>query len=433
MMFLFYVLLTVNILLSFLSCKYELGKGSPIGFFWLLILVTYLVPSLSDPFLGNVKPHQFSVQFHVGLDTLIYSQLIILICVGVLSMYSILSRNDYCEVRYSSSTYIKGETGKVLLYVILLSTILYAFYDAYTTFGGNLLNITFLDRRELMSGVSKFILTYVLISASGLFAYFYFEKKVFYAFLVFVVYIVCFLVFGGSRQLLFVIFLPIVLEFIRRSNKQWLLMFLLVFIFSYIFKFAEYLLYLRNLSSFEDKISALPGVFDYVFFGADKLGSNETSLRFAFYYFVDIFDTEASFGNFEYLKRVLLFWLPSGLDFLSIKPKDFEYEMFSVYMPGYNGTLHPTFFGSLLADGASLFFIWLVFPLCVFFLSNSILNKSNGVSQVVCTSLFGYYFMLMSRGAMYGPFVVLFFGLALSFFIHKIFGKKNETSITRYG
>jgi len=167
----------------------------------------------------------------------------------------------------------------------------------------------------------------------------------------------------------------------------------------------------RNLSGIDARLEALPGVFNYLVFSQERLGSSEQSLRFAFYYFVQSGMSESGFGVFSYLTRVLFFWMPSFLDPANIKPGDFEYIMFASYMPGYVGTMHPTFFGSLYADGGWFIIPWLIFFVAVYNSTSFFLKKYNGICFFAIWGAYAYLYMMMARGSLYGPFVVLAFGL----------------------
>ncbi|MEQ1546966.1 hypothetical protein, partial [Methyloglobulus sp.] len=139
--------------------------------------------------------------------------------------------------------------------------------------------------------------------------------------------------------------------------------------------------------------------------------SSESDLRFAYYYFVQNSTSIQGFNEFSYFKRLLFFWLPSFWDFFNIKPDDFEYVMYYEYMLGKVGSMHPTFFGSIYADGGWFIVPWLIYSASLLLLTVPILKLYRGWAFFAIWGLFSYVYMMMARGSLYGPFVILSFGL----------------------
>ncbi len=129
------------------------------------------------------------------------------------------------------------------------------------------------------------------------------------------------------------------------------------------------------------------------------------------------------FGEFQYFFRTLLFWMPSFLYFFSVKPEDFEYDIFAFVMGGRNGTLHGTFFGNSYADAERFFIVWVALFTLFFKFMENMMRRFDGIEYVMLWSACVYFSVMTARGSLYAPFVIAFL-VVVSALISKSFRKR---------
>ncbi|WP_394242063.1 hypothetical protein [Halopseudomonas laoshanensis] len=420
--YIFYVVNCAAVLSLFLK---EVRRASPIAVLWFGVFAFFLLPSFFDPFVDRAGQHAYSVVYDLSTYTLVKVQLYVFLvllayflCSQVL--FKVFGRGEYDLEYFKAQLNSSDENGKYALFCILL-LVSFSFFEVFSKFGmGVFGGFGFVDRRESLSLISGFLLSYNLFICAG-FVYWLFSRgKVVAASGVFVFYLLIYLILGGSRQPLIVVILPFVFGFIFLSRHVFAYSVLLCFSYTLIAKALQFMLYLRNLSGWDARLDAFRDFFNILFFSEEAIASNESGLRFAFYYFVQEYEKIQSFGGFSYLLRLAFFWLPSRFDPVGLKPPDFEYEMFAVFMPGYVGTMHPTFFGTLFADAGWFFLPWVLFISVLTLMTYRILPKFNSVLFFPAWALFAYAYMMMARGAIYGPFVVLVLGLCVLYLVQRV-------------
>lgn len=435
MLVFYYATLLVNIGIVFTLLQSDLKRYSPASIFWFAILAAFLVPAIPDPFVGYVRPHIYSVEYMLDIETLIAVQMFVLVFLLFFSGVYLLTRlamGKTCATEPRFLIQIRSNNPVGLYWLLgFLSLSLYGLIESYKEFGVSLFSdFGFIARRENISALSGFLLSYNLIICGGVFFWLLLQRRMLASCFVLGLYLLLYFVMGGSRQPIVILMLPFLIYFLASSNNRLVYSILLVVFFNFFSRGLEFLLYLRNLPGLDARIAAISNSFD-ILFSQEKIASSESSLRFAFYYFVQNGASAAGFGEFTYLVRTFFFWLPSAIDVFDIKPDDFEYVMFEFYMPGYTGTMHPTFFGSIYADGGWMMLPWAIFFITIYKLTAPILNKYNGACFFAIWGLYAYFYMMLARGAIYGPLVALVFGLVLVGVIQSLSSHLNHRNSTR--
>lgn len=148
------------------------------------------------------------------------------------------------------------------------------------------------------------------------------------------------------------------------------------------------------------------GDFNELFVSATSDGSEFLLIK-SLYLFVDrgMEFLPEEFGGFYTLRRLLFFFLPTGL--FDLKPMEFSYIMYEVYYGSGNGnglSLHPTIIGEAFANGGLLGVV--LYPILIVWLFSfiSVVLSKNKVSYVyigpVCVLC-----LFLARGAIYNGFV----------------------------
>jgi hypothetical protein len=413
MNFIFYSLWLTNFIVCWILLTHYLKLRSPIFSFWLIILISFILPSFLDPFLTRIDGHPFAVAFDANIDTLIISQLIA--TASLLLFYLLLKIFPVSE---TPSTAFKNPTtssSQLIWAGILVFSTGFALKELIEKFGLTFfLDFSFTDRREGLSFASQFFLSYNLMAAAGLPCLLYLKNMKSLGVLVAIFYLAVFGLLGGSRQPLVAVILPFFALFLFNSKHPRIRLATFLLVSQILLSVFSILLVLRYQTSINDKLALVLNPSELLELSTSQ--SEESSLRFAFYYFIENARSFEEFGGLQYFGRTLLFWLPSSIDFLNIKPDDFEYVMFAKYMRGEIGTLHPTFFGSIFADGLYLFPIWILLIHLVFFLFSRILViiQHSGFTLLLWT-VFSITGVMLARGALYGPLVISCFSIIYYF------------------
>lgn len=413
MNFIFYTLWLTNFIVCWILLIHYLKLKSPIFSFWLIILISFILPSFLDPFLNRIDGHPFAVAFDANIDTLIIAQLIV--TASLLLFYLLLKLFPISETPGATFKKSTVSPSQLIWAGILIFSTGFALKELIEKFGSTFfLDFSFTDRREGLTFASQFFLSYNLMAAAGVPCLLYLNKMKTWGVLVAIFYLAAFGLLGGSRQPLVALIIPFFALFLFNSNHPKIRLATFLLISQILLSVFSALLVLRYQTSISDKIALVLNPLELLELSTSQ--SEESSLRFAFYYFVENAINFEKFGGFQYFGRTLLFWLPSSIDFLNIKPDDFEYIMFAKYMRGEIGTLHPTFFGSIFADGLYLFPIWILLIHLVFFLFSRILVaiKHPGFSLLLWT-VFSITGVMLARGALYGPLVISCFSIIYYF------------------
>ena len=255
---------------------------------------------------------------------------------------------------------------------------------------------------------------------AGLGCYFFIKKQFFKFSIVSSFYIFLYFVFGGSRQPLIAFILPFIAYYsIGGSKVNYKFIYLTIFISLFSKFIFDAMIFIRNLPSFNDRLEALSAPSE-LFISISSREGSEGNVRYAFYYFIQNASIENGYFGFNYLVRSFLFWLPSSIDFLGIKPKDFEYKMFFDYMNGREGTMHPTFFGSIYADSGWFFLPWVICISVAFYFLPIYIQRFKGVTYFCLWSTCLFYSFMLARGSIYGSIVVIAVGIVFAILINKI-------------
>ncbi|UZE07939.1 hypothetical protein [Pseudomonas corrugata] len=426
MLIIYFCLLSLNLVLCFALLRLDTKIYSPAAILWFVLASSFLIPSIADPFVGTVAAHPLSVVYDLDIFTLVEAQSYVLLFLSIFIFVYIVRKTAFrslCELysTYYGKQLTNSTDSGLLCYTFFLMLAFFGFYEAYNKFGNDMFSsFSFIERREGLSVFSGFLLSYNLLVSAGILFWLVMNRKIFASTMFLMAYLVIYLVLGGSRQPLIVLFLPFVFYFFYSRKFGYFYMVFLSLFFSVISKVLEFVIYVRNISGFNSRLDALLEFPSFLFSMGHRLGSREEDLRYGYYYFVKNFKDLDGFGEFSYFQRVLFFWLPSSLDGLELKPSDFEYKMFSHYMPGYEGTMHPTLFGTIYSDSGWMVLPWMVFFVFLLLVTSPVLKCYRGIPYFSVWALFGYAYMMMARGAIYGPFVVLVFGLIFAALVQKI-------------
>lgn len=425
MLAIYYGVLAINLALCFLLLKSDIRSYNPAAVMWFVIVSSFLIPGLADPFVGVVAAHPLSVSYYLDVATLVEAQLFVFLLLAIFCfVYLVRSLTDkrlvaICSTHYKAQLEGGGSSG-LTAYSLFLMLALLGFYEAYSKYGSGIFtSFSFTQRREGLSVISGFVLSYNLLVSAGVLFWLVMRKKFLFSTLYLALYLFIYFVMGGSRQPLIVLLLPFVFYFFSSKRLGFVYAVVLSLSFSLVSKVLEFVIHVRNTSGLSARIDTLLEFPSFLFSVGERLGSREEDLRFAFYYFVKNFNSLNGFGDFTYFMRIMFFWLPSSLDGLDLKPPDFEYTMFAHYMPGFEGTMHPTIFGSLYADSGWLVMPWVVFFVSILLVTGPVLRCFRGIPYFSVWALFSYTYMMMARGAIYGPFVVLIFGLVFAALVQK--------------
>lgn len=417
----FYLLTILSIILCADLCRVEWRRRSPFIVFWLTLMAVVFLPSLFDPYRGMVYPHIFAVPILVTDELLIkYSLFIFVVMLFFRFMYATYDYWFYKRVCSPLSVHVVMKDGlTVYFYAGMIFASLFAFYEVYRNYGvGFVDDFGFEDRRNNLSLISGFLLSYSYMVSAGLGLWF-FVKRQHFKFLIFLAfYAAAYLLFGGSRQPLIAFFIPLILYPAMGKERRSALILVITLGSAVLFSdILNALLYLRNLPSFSERFELIMDLPRLMTEATSREGG-EGMVRYAFYYFLDNARYIDGYFHFEYLGRFLLFWLPSGLDFMHVKPDDFEYFMFAQYMSGHEGTMHPTVFGSIYADSGWFFIPWVLILSYVLYFVPIYIQRFSGLIYVCLWSTICFYSLMLARGSLYGSVVVLFFSILFALFIN---------------
>ena len=230
-------------------------------------------------------------------------------------------------------------------------------FTVYRQGGDAIYTASLEDLREGPIGTLYLTLFYLQIIIVGLPAYLILVRKNLMLGLgVFLLFAYLQIAFGGSRQVLFIALFMII--FLKYQKYRFLSSIAIVFAFYLTFEMLDIALQVaklfRNQPDMYARIALIPDLLS----GSINLSgtSSEEIIVFPMYVLLTR-DLPTHFGEFQYFFRTLLFWLPSFVDFFSVKPADFEYDIFAYIMGGREGTMHATFFGNSYADAKHFFIV----------------------------------------------------------------------------
>lgn len=395
-----------NVYLGVLLFMRRRQQGSPFQFFYLMLVSVVLWPDIFQPTDLVVDFHPLGNIFFYSTNDYIKTQIIsflYLICFLVFE-----------SVIPSKPTPLKFNTHDHNNFLVFLPiAILIGVVALLVQRNGlaALSNVSFSDLRDGPVSLSYLLISYLSIFCLFLPAYlFHGQKKYVLGIGIFLLFIAIYLIIGGTRQTTIISGFVFALFFIEKGKRPSLF---LILLFTVGFTFIEFALafakLLRNTGGFEQRLVVLTAALNG---SVDLSGtSSDGSIRQVYHYFL-VSEGSAAFGEFKYMIRSLLFWLPSFLDFSSIKPSDFEYDMFAYAMGGREGTMHATYFGSTFADSGYLFPIWCLFTVTIFRTIEFFIRAGNNSWFLWCLSV--YVAVMAARGSLYAVLVVISIGILLS-------------------
>lgn len=385
---------------------------------WLSLAIVFFIPSLSDLGEGDVKPHSLSISYYLTYEYLIAAHIYAFFIMLTYSLIMfVLFRNVYKG--FDLNLTMKKEAGDRFFITLVLGISLVSLFSYINRLGlNNVMAMGFLDFRESIPFHIRIGLIYTQVFVGAIALYYYFNKKIMYCCLVLSYLTFLFIFIGGSRQPIVVTFLAGFFYLAQHKQKISYYYLLITFSIPAIY-LMQLLLSLRNINGFEAKINF---ILSGQFIEALHEASDESNLRYVYYYFVNNFSDIEGFAQFDYLARTLLAWLPSAFSF-GMKPIDFEVTMFKVFMPGYNGTMHPLLFGSIVSDSGFFFIPWLLLIASVVLLSSIFSRDLTGLVKFLFVTVLCLYAVMLARGAIYGVTVMVLFTGLFIFFVRNIIPK----------
>lgn len=386
----------VNVLLSALLFFIKARQNSPFMMFYLTLCVMFLLPAVLDRPGEVIDFHQFASPVHLTFDGLSIAHLFIfLVLFGFLVLESRWPLKRKIQLSKTVSYY------SCLLppaFVLASGLVGYVFY------GSGLLYASFTSVRAGEFGLVSLVLAYFSILSIPSAALALSKDRYVSCLFALIPLIIPIAIFGSARQPLVISVFAISFVMLQKLKvKNGYMMVVMVLLVPVAELILEILKQVRNLPDFGSRVQFFIGGLGQL----DLSGQyGESRLRFVYYIIVNGVEIEKS-GEFTYLLRALFFWLPSAIDVFSIKPDDFEYSIFSAVMGGRSGTMHPTFFGILMADAGWFFIPWVVMTFIVMrFIENALLSRKVGLNYLY---FFCFYVAVMwARGSIYAPLVLLF-------------------------
>jgi hypothetical protein len=430
MTFLAVLLITLN----GIACTYlfiERCKiNSAFQFFYLSLLSLVILPGLFDLSEGMRLFHPYAPPIYLSPYVVATSHVKIFF---IMLCFLVFERVAGVMVKAGNVEF----PDKLLKYniydVIFVVCVLTLIISGYAFGFSQMASMGFDDLRVGSARSVPLVMMYLQIIIVGLpgFYIFRFGRPAF-GIAVFLFFIFVYIFLGGSRQIvIFAAAIMFALTMIKIGRSRYIL---LILIFTLGFSSMDFVLqmikFLRNLPSMGDRVgfivSLINGDVAWSSLTVDQLGS-ESNVRYVMYGFLHG-EVPSDFGQISYLRRTLLFWLPSALDFANIKPDDFEIVMFSEAMGGRYGTMHATFFGSAYADAQEYAFVWVAWFVVLF---RAIDFWSGRLPVLERSMVWGssiYVSFMVARGSFYAPMVVMTAVLIASEMSRRLRGKRMDDS-----
>lgn len=416
-----YILIIVNTLLAAGLYLRKRRANSPFQIFFIILIITAILPGIFHTDLGIYQFHPFSSSIMINSKTILMAHQIILMQLVVFWIVEMLiptkSMNEITTKHY---------LGSIILYNYVIALILIVLFYLY--YSGIMQIMAEQDLNDLREGNTaniSLILFYLQIMIVGLPAYYIFvQRNIHIGILLLLLMFTIQFVFGGSRQVLFISIFLIVIFYRQKYTFLSSIAILLIFMVSLsaIDTTMQIAKLFRNTSGFEARLALIP---DLLSGNKNLLGTSSEQIIVFPMYILLTEDLPEQFGKLRYLGRTLLFWLPSGLDFFSLKPADFEYETFAFIMNGKVGTMHATFFGSSFADAKEMSFLWVIFYTLYFRFMEWFTMRMRSAEYVMLWSTCVYFSVMAARGSLYAPLVVTALAIGLTY-ISSNFRKKTE-------
>lgn len=388
-----FVLTIINCALGMFLSYVKARKNSPFFVFYLSLVALFVVPSLFDSTGNIVDFHPFAYPVEITFETLAKSQLVIFF-----TFVFFLTLEATAPKRSCAPDFSQGSVGLFIMFPLLIPLIVLAGYNAL----GNTFFLSFITARYGELGPYPLMISYCAIFSVPLAALFYARGN-----LVLTIAALCVVLLpvllGGARQSLIISVFALIFCFAQKRRFALVYFLVLIVVLVPVGEVgAGFVKHIRNLPDLDARIqflTNLPQSLDNI-----KLGG-ESLLRFAFYHIMSGIEVTNG-GEFTYLLRTLLVWLPSIVDVFSLKPDDFEYDMFAAVMMGRHGTMHPTYFGSIYADARGFFPLWILFSFAIMRSVEHVLKSYPDYAAYLY--LFCFYVSIMwARGSLYAPTFML--------------------------
>lgn len=376
--------------------------NSPFQFFYLLLLGLAVYPAFFDLQTGAYEVHAYAAPIYLEPAVVlgVHTKLAVMLLTFVVLELALSKRGPHFITLPKFRSPITIYDGVVAL---IVATLIGGIYFL----GFQLLaNVTFGELRQGEVGTYSLLLFYLQTMVVGLPAVYWLKaKRKLSAAAVMALFSLSYLLLGGSRQTIILSLMAfLALAITHRGRWSYVV---LIIISTVGFSAADVVLQavkaIRNLPSMEQRLDF---VVQLVSGQASLEGvTTEASLRFVMYGFLSE-PLPSDFGQLAYFRRALLFWLPSAVDVLRLKPPDFEYTMFAEAMGNRQGTMHATFFGSVYADAGLFSFVWITWFAVGFRVLEGAMLKLGPLERAMVWSSCIYLSFMAARGSLYAPFVI---------------------------
>jgi len=272
-------------MLCWILLKIHVRLRSPHIFFWIGIISLFILPSVADPFIPEFKGSVFSVWFKSNIETLIHAQ-----AIAFVALSAFYALNKLLPIAsYSQKPFNKGKEVELFFPIFLLALSLIPILELIQRFGPLFfINLSFTDRRESLSYLGQFLLSYNVICAAGLVYWAYSQNRKFLTALSAVYYLAIFSFIGGSRQPIIAVFLPFFAFYIFDARQKFLKLGTIILTMQMVISALATLLVLRNQASIYDRIDLLLNPAELLNLTIDR--PSDTTVRFAFYYYIENFE-----------------------------------------------------------------------------------------------------------------------------------------------
>jgi hypothetical protein len=234
---------------------------------------------------------------------------------------------------------------------------------------------------------------------------------------------IIFLVTGGTRQTLAMVALGLAVAYVWRRRHSPGVVVRMIALVAVGTAALFPLLYIRNLEGFDARLQALGAPID-TFLRATEGLRGEWFLRGAYYFLLEDAESIRGAFQFSYLGRTLLWFVPSVLA-AGFKPGDFEYNLCAGFY-GTECTLHPTLPGIVYADAGLLGIVWMAILVAVRLFATTVLTGVSGPRFAAYYVLVAFAGLMMARGSLYAPILIIMSGGVLLFMTERVSGRPVE-------
>lgn len=410
-----YIVVALNAVICVRLFFEKSRRRSPFQFFYLSLLSLVILPGFSDINAGYHSFHPFAPPVNLTSELIVSAHLKVLMMMlsflfleKIASLYMAPPVFHFPPVRVGWNVY---DAIIILLVFYVASGIWY--YGFFTLSSASLEDI-----RVGRIGAFPLYLFYFQIILAGIPAFYLLrlDRRLTGAF-VFILFVAIYLFLGGSRQAI-VISIAVAIAIVLGRSGRWNAV-LLIVVFTVGFAAIDFVLQilkmLRNLPSLDHRLSFISALLsgEISFSAPARDSGSESSIRYVMYDFL-YYNPPPDFGSLSYLRRALLFWLPSSVDVLGIKPPDFEVVMFAEAMGNRVGTMHATFFGSAFADARFFSFLWVILFVILFRLIEHVIPRLGSVERCAVWGSSVYVAFMVARGSLYAPLVVISIAIAIA-------------------